>query len=199
MLTDGKQRALESPKGAMTLVEILIAFGIFLLLIVAAYMLLGQAWRQDDRIQEHLESEQQLRLKLHRLVSEVREARKIFLPVVAKATVDGIGIVNDTGESIVYYHGGLKDLDGSVSFKPVMGATGGLYRTNVNKGLTECLLKNVSAFRVTLYPAMPGQEPSCVAFYLAVKERKGKKGAAFVHDAVTRVFLRNFDRTSPDE
>lgn len=181
-----------------TLVEILVAAGLLVAFALGVHGLLVQGNRQAVQLQGGLGSEQDLRAAMLRMSRELQEAVRLLHPIEAGRTVDGIGFVTGEGE-LVFYH--LEGTEGTPSVlastireKPLR-----LLRLNYSRNETKRLVDRVNSFRVTVSPPLPGKALSGVTLHLSVLERDRNNGPRDLHVELTRIFLRNLERSLPDE
>lgn len=180
---------------AFTLVEILVAAALFTGLAFGLHALLVQGNRQAVRLQGGLGSEQDLRIAMLRLSRQLQEAVRIVHPVRPEETTDGVGFVDERGEMIFFHlEGGSAPAEGAGA-SPIPAR---LVRSNLSRNESEPILSRVKSFRVTLLPPLPGKAPSCLTLNLSVVEKDRDNRPEDLHMELTRVFLRNLERTLPE-
>lgn len=190
-----RRRTRLAPRGAATLVELLVAAALALIVVGALYVV---RFRTPDSGFTTTGRESSLALdlqgQLHRIVTDVQEATQLFYPLPGKGQHAGLGLVNPRGETILYYATDASD-----------GTGRALVRVNVNAHLarrekaSESYVRDLRYFGVSVAPAEPGKEPSLATVELAQEQPGADPGRPRVVHLVTSAYVRHFERRVPDD
>lgn len=167
-------------RSGFTILEIVIATALSAILLGVLYRMLLQGRFVGERVGSRSVASQEARLKLRRMTTEIREGTRLFYPK-AGQTADGVGFVNASGETILYY----LDKD--------------LIRVNMNSPEkdVEILVRDLSHFRVTTAITGRGRAPSLVNLDLSVGGER--EGYEIEVNLITSVFLRSLEKYVPDD